>query len=66
MRRGCFRFAAVMDWARWNVLCSRLSNSMDVGSCIQALEEVLVRYGSPEVFSTDQGSQFAKFELRAS
>ena len=58
MRRGFLYLVAVMDWATRKVLSWRLSNSMDAEFCIQALEEALARYGTPEIFNTDQGSQF--------
>lgn len=58
MRRGFLYLVAVMDWATRKVLSWRLSNSMDVEFCIAALEEALARYGAPEIFNTDQGSQF--------
>ena len=58
MRRGFLYLVAVMDWATRKVLSWRLSNSMDAEFCIQALEEALARYGPPEIFNTDQGSQF--------
>ena len=57
MRRGFLYLVAVMDWATRKVLSWRLSNSMDAEFCIQALEEALARYGTPEIFNTDQGSQ---------
>jgi putative transposase len=50
--------AVVMDWATRKVLSWRLSNSMDAEFCIQALEEALARNGAPEIFDTDQSSQF--------
>ena len=49
---------AVMDWATRKVLSWRVSNTMDVEFCIEALEEALARFGKPEIFNTDQGSQF--------
>ena len=55
--RGFFYLVAVMDWASRHVLSWRLSNTMDAGFCIEALEAAL-RTGSPEIFNTDQGSQF--------
>jgi putative transposase len=58
MRRGFLYLVAVMDWATRKVLSWRLSNTMDVELCIAALEEALARFGCPEVFNTDQGSQF--------
>lgn len=58
MRRGFLYLVAVMDWASRRVLAWRLSNTMDVDFCIAALEEALARHGKPEIFNTDQGSQF--------
>jgi putative transposase len=58
MRRGFLYLAAVMDWATRKVLAWRVSNTMDVEFCLEALEEALARYGRPEIFNTDQGSQF--------
>ena len=58
MRRGFLYLVAVMDWATRKVLAWRLSNTMDVEFCIEALEEALARYGRPAIFNTDQGSQF--------
>jgi len=57
MRRGFLYLVAIMDWATRKVLAWRLSNTMDVGFCVMALEEALTRFGSPEIFNTDQGSQ---------
>jgi putative transposase len=57
MRRGFLYLVAIMDWHSRRVLSWRLSNTMDVGFCIEALEEALARYGRPEIFNTDQGSQ---------
>src|SRR5260370_2549021 len=47
-----------MGWASRGVLAWRLSNTMDVSFCVSALEEALARFGKPEIFNTDQGSQF--------
>ena len=58
MRRGFLYLVAIMDWASRKVLAWRLSNTMDVDFCVEALEEALVRYGKPAIFNTDQGSQF--------
>lgn len=58
MRRGFLYLVAIMDRATRRILAWRLSNAMDAGFCIQALREALTRYGSPEIFNTDQGSQF--------
>jgi len=58
MRRGFLYLVAVMDWWTRKVLSWRISNTMDVGFCIEALEDALARHGRPEIFNTDQGSQF--------
>ena len=56
--RGFLYLVAIMDWASRAVLAWRLSNSMDVSFCVSALEEALARFGQPNIFNTDQGSQF--------
>ena len=56
--RGFLYLVAIIDWASRAVLAWRLSNTMDVGFCLAALEEALARFGRPEIFNTDQGSQF--------
>ena len=56
--RGFLYLVAVIDWATRAVLSWRLSNTMDVSFCVSALEEALARFGKPEIFNTDQGSQF--------
>jgi len=56
--RGFLYLVAVMDWSSRAVLSWRLSNTMDVSFCVSALEEALARFGRPEIFNTDQGSQF--------
>ena len=58
MRRGFLYLVAVMDWASRKVLSWRVSNTMDTEFCVAALEEALARFGRPEIFNTDQGSQF--------
>jgi putative transposase len=58
MRRGFLYLVAIMDWASRKVLAWRLSNTMDTEFCIEALEEALQAHGTPEIFNTDQGSQF--------
>ena len=55
--RGFLYLVAVIDWASRAVLSWRLSNTMDASFCLAALEEALARYGKPEIFNTDQGSQ---------
>jgi len=56
--RGFLYLVAVMDWASRAVLSWRLSNTMEASFCVAALEEALARFGRPEIFNTDQGSQF--------
>ena len=58
MARGFVYLCAVVDWASRKVLSHRISISMDTAFCIEALEEAFERYGQPEIFNTDQGSQF--------
>jgi putative transposase len=58
MRRGFLYLVAIMDWMSRKVLAWRVSNTMDVEFCLEALEEALARFGKPEIFNTDQGSQF--------
>ena len=55
---GFFYLVAIMDWASRAVLAWRLSNTMDTSFCLEALEEALARFGKPEIFNTDEGSQF--------
>lgn len=61
MRRGFLYLVAIMDWASRKVLSWRLSNTMEADFCVAALEDALARYGKPEIFNTDQGSQFTSF-----
>ena len=58
MARGFVYLAAVLDWASRRVLAWRLSITMDAAFCVEALEEAMARYGKPEIFNTDQGTQF--------
>ena len=58
MHKGFVYLCAVVDWASRKILSHRLSISMDTSFCIDALEEALQKYGTPEIFNTDQGSQF--------
>ena len=58
MARGFVYLAAVLDWYTRRVLAWRVSISMETSFCIEAVEEALQRYGKPEIFNTDQGSQF--------
>ena len=63
MARGFVYLAAVVDWFSRRVLSWRLSITMDVDFCLEAVEEALARYGRPEIFNTDQGSQFTSAAL---
>jgi putative transposase len=63
MRRGFLYLVAVMDWATRKVLSWRVSNTMDVEFCREALQEALGRFGRPEIFNTDQGSQFTSSDF---
>jgi putative transposase len=63
MRKGFVYLAAVLDWATRRVLSWRLSNSLTTDFCIEAVEEAIQRYGMPEIFNTDQGSQFTSTEF---
>ncbi len=58
LRRGFVYLAAVLDWATRRVLSWRLSNSMTVDFCLEAVESAIRDYGTPEILNTDQGSQF--------
>jgi putative transposase len=58
MARGFCYLVAIMDWASRRVLAWRLSNTLDTSFCTEALEEAINKYGKPEIFNTDQGSQF--------
>lgn len=62
MRRGFAYLVAIMDWRSRYVLAWRLSNTMDTGFCIEALTEALDK-AQPEVFNTDQGSQFTSSDF---
>jgi len=53
MRRGFLYLVAVMDWATRKVLAWRVSNTMDVAFCVEAVQEALARFGCPEIFNTD-------------
>jgi putative transposase len=63
MRRGFLYLVAIMDWATRKVLSWRVSNTMDVEFCLDALEEALARFGRPEIFNSDQGSQFTSLRF---
>jgi putative transposase len=59
MACGWVYLCAIVDWASRRVLAHRISISMDAGLCVEALEEALAKYGQPEIFNSDQGSQFS-------
>jgi putative transposase len=63
MSRGFVYLTAVLDWATRRVLAWRVSISMNTDFCIEAVEEALAKYGPPEIFNTDQGSQFTSAEF---
>jgi putative transposase len=58
MAHGFLYLVAIIDWASRAVLAWRLSNTIDSGFCVEALEEALARHGKPRIFNTDQGAQF--------
>ena len=58
MKRGFVYLVAIIDWATRKVLAHRVSISMTTDFCVEALEEAIAKYGPPEIFNTDQGSQF--------
>jgi putative transposase len=58
MARGFVYLAAVLDWASRRVLSWRLSITLEAAFCVEALEEALAKHGKPDIFNTDQGSQF--------
>jgi putative transposase len=63
MARGFVYLAVVLDWATRRILAWRLSNSLTADFCVEALEEAITRYGTPEIMNTDQGSQFTGSEF---
>ena len=63
MAHGFLYLVAIIDWASRAVLAWRLSNTMDTGFCVAALEEALERHGTPRIFNTDQGSQFTSVDF---
>src|SRR6201990_1474161 len=58
MAKGFLYLVVIMDWFSRAVLAWRVSNTLGADFCVEALEEALARYGKPEIFNTDQGSQF--------
>jgi putative transposase len=63
MARGFVYLAAVVDWFSRRVLSHRLSITMEADFCVEALEEALAKHGRPEIFNTDQGSQFTSHDF---
>ena len=63
MARGFVYLVAVIDWFSRRILSWRLSNSLTADFCVEALEEAIARYGRPEIFNTDQGSQFTAMDF---
>ena len=62
MRRGFLYLVAIMNWATRKVLAWRVSNTRRTRAfCVEALQAALARHGRPEIFNTDQGSQFTSF-----
>ena len=63
MARGFVYLFAVLDWASRRVLAWRLSNTLTTEFCLDAVQEAVLRYGTPEIFNTDQGCQFTSQEF---
>ena len=61
LAKGFLYLVAIMDWWSRRVLAWRLSNTMEVQFCLDALDEALEHHGTPEIFNTDQGSQFTSW-----
>ena len=63
MARGFVYLVAVVDGFTWRVVSHRVSITMEAGFCVEALEEALAKHGKPEIFNSDQGSQFTSEEF---
>jgi putative transposase len=63
MAHGFGYLVAIIDWYSRRVLSWRLSNTMDTRFCIEALQEAIEKYGCPNIFNTDQGSQFTSADF---
>ena len=61
MPRGFLYLLAIIDWYTHKVLAWRISNTLEVDLCVEALNEAMAKYGVPEIMNTDQGSQFTSF-----
>lgn len=62
---GFVYLVAIIDWYSRAVLSWRLSNTLDVDFCVEALQEALRKWGTPEIFNTDQGTQFTSEKFTA-
>lgn len=65
MAKGFIYLTVIMDWYSRKILSWRLSNSMDTSFCLDALQEAIDYYGVPEIFNTDQGSQYTSDDFIA-
>ena len=65
LARGSAYLVAIMDWYSRRVLSWRLSNTLDASFCVEALQEAISRFGRPEIFNSDQGSQFTSADFTA-
>ena len=63
MARGFMYLVAVMDWHSRKVLSWKLSNTLDAEFCVEALNQAIGRFGTPQIFNTDQGAQFTSKEF---
>ena len=63
MARGFMYLVAVMDWHSRKVLSWKLSNTLDAEFCVEALNQAIERFGTPQIFNTDQGAQFTSKEF---
>ena len=63
MRRGFLYLCAILDWASRRVFAWRLSNTLTTDFCVDAVQEAISQYGTPEIFNTDQGCQFTSHEF---
>ena len=63
MKRGFVYLCVILDWASRRILAWRLSNTLTTDFCVEAVQEAITRYGTPEIFNTDQGCQFTSQEF---
>ena len=63
MAKGFVYLVAIVDWFSRKVLAWRVSISMEADFCVEALEEAIEKFGTPEIFNTDQGSQFTSADF---